>query len=399
MGYLKMNRKRKTFSPFFFFLILSYVVSFFLFHATFYFPAPWTKLVFIASLFLYPSFYFPYTFIQAFLDLYQKKDGSVLRFQILSFFSLIFFVFLFFSVFSEKFLFTSKSLLIILFSLPFLFLCFFIKINSSLTSFFQSIFSISAKIDSVCNKEHELPLSPVQEKDLQNLIIRCNNMLNKLEYFKIISVSNLKAELWDEVYKKISHEFRNPLTPLKLSAERILSKSGKDNFESAATKSANIILTQIQIIEKKITDFSKCMENTELKNSPTNLKILVENCCKKLYYVYPDFTIHIRKKDDFLIYNDPYFFEFFIYIAIEFYINTYPHNTSSNLDIDMTPHQITFILWPEKSQCEMINLCCSSLTINNTETIKKIFTSYHGKISIEEEAEKISIQLPNLFYK
>jgi nitrogen fixation/metabolism regulation signal transduction histidine kinase len=61
--------------------------------------------------------------------------------------------------------------------------------------------------------------------DFNSFTMAFNHMLAELERSQTISLQNEKVEAWQDIAQKLAHEMKNPLTPIKLSAERVLRRS------------------------------------------------------------------------------------------------------------------------------------------------------------------------------
>jgi two-component system nitrogen regulation sensor histidine kinase NtrY len=68
-----------------------------------------------------------------------------------------------------------------------------------------------------------------------------------------------KVLTWKEIARRIAHEIKNPLTPIKLSAERIKRQFDNNNpkFEEILNKSVNIIKTEVDYLSKLVKEFSQ----------------------------------------------------------------------------------------------------------------------------------------------
>ncbi|MGI6680756.1 MAG: ATP-binding protein [Bdellovibrionota bacterium] len=65
-----------------------------------------------------------------------------------------------------------------------------------------------------------------------------------------------KMAAWREVARRIAHEIKNPLTPIKLSAQRIKGNATKDNLPKLYEESSTMIVEQVEIIKRLIDEFS-----------------------------------------------------------------------------------------------------------------------------------------------
>lgn len=65
-----------------------------------------------------------------------------------------------------------------------------------------------------------------------------------------------KIEAWREVAKRIAHEIKNPLTPIKLSAQRLQKKFGGSITDEAFKQCTDMIVQQTDEMKKLVNEFS-----------------------------------------------------------------------------------------------------------------------------------------------
>lgn len=65
-----------------------------------------------------------------------------------------------------------------------------------------------------------------------------------------------KMAAWREVARRIAHEIKNPLTPIKLSAQRIQKNAKQNNLPVLYNESSQMIVEQVDIIKRLIDEFS-----------------------------------------------------------------------------------------------------------------------------------------------
>ncbi|OGW41626.1 MAG: hypothetical protein A2010_14905 [Nitrospirae bacterium GWD2_57_9] len=67
-----------------------------------------------------------------------------------------------------------------------------------------------------------------------------------------------KAETWQDVARRIAHEFKNPLTPIKLSAERLRKKhaEGAADFDSVFDECSRTIVQEADGLRKLVDEFA-----------------------------------------------------------------------------------------------------------------------------------------------
>ncbi len=78
-------------------------------------------------------------------------------------------------------------------------------------------------------------------------------------------VNAQRAAAWSEVARRIAHEIKNPLTPIKLAAERIAKKYGGQIQEQAFKDSIQMIVSQVDDMRNLVNEFSQFARMPELK--------------------------------------------------------------------------------------------------------------------------------------
>ncbi|MCX8029356.1 MAG: HAMP domain-containing histidine kinase [Brevinematales bacterium] len=92
--------------------------------------------------------------------------------------------------------------------------------------------------------------------EIKDLIKEFNKMsLRLLEaQYRVSKIE--KMELWKDIARKVAHEIKNPLTPIKLSIQRILANQDVDDFKDRVVASLLIILEEVDRIDNLITQLS-----------------------------------------------------------------------------------------------------------------------------------------------
>lgn len=65
-----------------------------------------------------------------------------------------------------------------------------------------------------------------------------------------------RLDAWKEVARRIAHEIKNPLTPIKLSAQRLEKKFAKQINDSVFSDCTALIVRQVEILQAMFNDFS-----------------------------------------------------------------------------------------------------------------------------------------------
>lgn len=84
------------------------------------------------------------------------------------------------------------------------------------------------------------------------------NELGKVLVFDDLTmlVNAQRAAAWTEVARRIAHEIKNPLTPIKLSAQRLEKKFGEQIQDPAFSSCINMIIRQTDDLKRLVNEFS-----------------------------------------------------------------------------------------------------------------------------------------------
>jgi two-component system, NtrC family, nitrogen regulation sensor histidine kinase NtrY len=93
--------------------------------------------------------------------------------------------------------------------------------------------------------------------ELAILVRSFNEMVGELEISREKILQTEKVTAWQEIAQRMAHEIKNPLTPIKLSAERILRswKKGSDNMETVIERSVDSIIREVDSLTTMLGQF------------------------------------------------------------------------------------------------------------------------------------------------
>ncbi len=108
-----------------------------------------------------------------------------------------------------------------------------------------------------------------------------------------------KALTWQDAARKIAHEIKNPLTPIRLSTERMMKKwDNKDkDFENTFYQSTRTIIREVESLKKLVDEFSRYGKMPEIKKKPANLYNIIDEVIH-LYYGYKNIKINVSIPND-----------------------------------------------------------------------------------------------------
>ncbi len=91
-----------------------------------------------------------------------------------------------------------------------------------------------------------------------------------------------KLAAWSEVARRVAHEIKNPLTPIRLSAERIAKRlrSGEPGLEEAVERGTRIIVEEVDFLKSLVDEFSRFARLPEMRPEPTDLPALARSAVR-----------------------------------------------------------------------------------------------------------------------
>jgi len=90
-------------------------------------------------------------------------------------------------------------------------------------------------------------------------------------------LSAQRAAAWTEVARRIAHEIKNPLTPIKLSAERLQRKFGSQLDDPAFSDSIRTIIDQVDGLKNLVNEFNQFARLPKSNPTPGDMNRLLED--------------------------------------------------------------------------------------------------------------------------
>ncbi len=91
-----------------------------------------------------------------------------------------------------------------------------------------------------------------------------------------------KLAAWSEVARRVAHEIKNPLTPIRLSAERIARSAagGRTGLPEAIERGTKVIVEEVNVLKSLVDEFSRFARLPEMKAEPVDLSELARSAVR-----------------------------------------------------------------------------------------------------------------------
>lgn len=145
----------------------------------------------------------------------------------------------------------------------------------------EALTQLSTSPDTLWQRQFDLPVRNRVIKVLINMVSLKNvggRDAGHVAVFEDITelekIQRLAA--WREVARRIAHEIKNPLTPIKLSAQRLQRKYGESVGETVFDDCTELIVNQVERLQNMVTEFSAYAKLPEVQPRPDYLAPVLE---------------------------------------------------------------------------------------------------------------------------
>jgi nitrogen fixation/metabolism regulation signal transduction histidine kinase len=142
-------------------------------------------------------------------------------------------------------------------SLPFLLLAIYVSLTIS-REVTGPIRELAIATRKVADDDLDFQIDLKAKDEIRQLISSFNDMTRELRVNRELLKHSERFAAWQEIARKIAHEIKNPLTPIKLSAERILRMYNEnDLYAHMLTKGMQTIISEVENINQMVNEFSR----------------------------------------------------------------------------------------------------------------------------------------------
>jgi nitrogen fixation/metabolism regulation signal transduction histidine kinase len=120
-----------------------------------------------------------------------------------------------------------------------------------------------------------------------------NSMVSELEKSRKIILQTEKVTAWQEIAQRMAHEIKNPLTPIRLSAERILRKYRTDpeGLEGLLEQAVGSIVREVENLNTLLGEFRDFARLPSPDLSPVPLASILDSTVESFASSYPGVAI------------------------------------------------------------------------------------------------------------
>ncbi|MCL2264684.1 MAG: ATP-binding protein [Treponema sp.] len=142
----------------------------------------------------------------------------------------------------------------------------------------RPILDLTEATQRVAEGDFSIQILTRRSDELGILIRSFNSMVQDLEKSRTALLRNEKISIWQNMAQQLAHEIKNPLTPIKLSAERVLRRWRNDpeKINEIIENSMMAIIQETEGLSVLLNEFKTLSKPMEPSKSLTDLKTPVE---------------------------------------------------------------------------------------------------------------------------
>ncbi len=128
------------------------------------------------------------------------------------------------------------------------------------------------------------------------LVASFNKMLGEIERSRSDELRKEKIDAWKDIAQRLAHELKNPLTPIRLAAERVLKRWQTDSTQAAPIIEGSMIaiITEVEGMDALLSDFRSFASLPEPQRDWADLASLVNESVALYAASYPDIRFRLE---------------------------------------------------------------------------------------------------------
>jgi two-component system, NtrC family, nitrogen regulation sensor histidine kinase NtrY len=132
-----------------------------------------------------------------------------------------------------------------------------------------------------------------REDEIGRAIRAFNDMAERLQQSTLRLITLTQLESWRTLARKMAHEIKNSLTPIRLTVEEILARSVPRD-RAFIEQAAQIVVEEIESLERRVRAFSQFSAEPQMLPEALDLNALLEERIKFLKTGHPEVRYDLR---------------------------------------------------------------------------------------------------------
>jgi nitrogen fixation/metabolism regulation signal transduction histidine kinase len=160
----------------------------------------------------------------------------------------------------------------------------------------QPIRELTSGLSQVAGGNLEYRVAPTRDDEIGAAVHAFNRMTSELQHARDRLVQATRLESWQAVARKMAHEVKNSLTPIRLTMEEIAAR-GSDNRPEFLEQAAQIVVDEVTSLERRVSAFSQFACEPPVCPSAVDVNSLLQDRIAFLRKSHPEVRYQIRLCD------------------------------------------------------------------------------------------------------
>lgn len=190
---------------------------------------------------------------------------------------------------SKKNLNYTALFLYLTFSLPSMFIALIIALSLS-DRIASPVTELSKATSLVAKGDFSVRLPSFPNDELGDLVKAFNQMVRDLSISSALTIRTEKINVWQDIAQRLAHEIKNPLTPIRLSAERLIRKldTKPEEVYEILESSIKTIIQEVDNLNRLLTEFRSFSRLPSPNLEPVEVFALIDESLAVFKHSYPD---------------------------------------------------------------------------------------------------------------
>jgi nitrogen fixation/metabolism regulation signal transduction histidine kinase len=170
--------------------------------------------------------------------------------------------------------------------------------------FSRPIQTLTAGLSRLAAGDLEVRVSSARDDEVGRAIQAFNNMADQLQQNRDRLVYLTQLASWQSLARKMAHEVKNSLTPIRLTVEEMLVRHGESDSAFIA-QATQIVVDEVDSLERRIRAFSEFAAEPPVRPGRVALNNILEERIAFLKTGHPEISYSVRSNgDDYNAYAD-----------------------------------------------------------------------------------------------
>jgi len=157
----------------------------------------------------------------------------------------------------------------------------------------RPIHELTSGLSELAAGNFEARIPTLRKDEIGHAIRAFNNTAEQLAAQRARLVYLTQLASWQALARKMAHELKNSLTPIRLTMEEMQARAGESN-PAFTSQAAEIVIDEVESLERRVRAFSEFAAEPPVRPQPLQVNALVEERTSFLKSGHPELSYELR---------------------------------------------------------------------------------------------------------